>query len=177
MVIKSPLLSPGFALRSMPTQKHLWLLLLLASVAFGCAGAREASPADEVKAFFMAANEANFLGLMCMSPQYKDLSAYSSFMGVKYPPTDSVEVLSEAPSRPYKAFAVLQGPASILPTATPDLLAQLTAKARAMGADAIILCRQPGGPEQTGAVRPAKVEAVVIKYRWENPQEKKPVRP
>ena len=34
-----------------------------------------------------------------------------------------------------------------------------------MGADAIILCPQPGGPEQTGAVRPAKVEAVAIKYR------------
>ena len=156
----------------MNTQKSLWLLLLLGLIACGCAGAREISPADEVKAFFVAANEANYLGLMCMSPQYKDLSAYSSFMGVKYPPTDSVEVLSMPPSRPYQAFAVLQGPASSSPTATPELLAQLTTKAKAMGADAIILCRQPGGPEQTDAVRPAKMEAVVIKYRWENPQEK-----
>ena len=142
-------------------------------MAYGCAGAGEKSSSDEVKAFFGAANEANFLGSMCMSPQYKDLSAYNSFMGVKYPPTDSVEVLSGPPSRPYQAFAVLQGPASSSPTATPDVLAQLTTKAKAMGADAIILCQQPGGPEQKGAVRPAKVEAVVIKYRWENPQEMK----
>jgi len=170
MVIKSPLLSSDFALRSRPTQKPFWLLLLLALVAFGCAGVSETSPSHEVKAFFMAANEANYLGLMCMSPQYLDLSAYSSFMGVRYPPTDSVEVLSGPPSRPYQAFAVLQGPSS--PTDTPDLLTQLTTKAKALGADAIILCRQPGGSEPTDAVRPAKVEAVVIKYRWENPQEK-----
>ncbi|MCX5889792.1 MAG: hypothetical protein NTY36_10115 [Deltaproteobacteria bacterium] len=156
----------------MNTQKNLSLLLLLGLIACGCAGVSEPSPSDEVKAFFMAANDANFLGLTCMSPQSKDLSAYSSFMGVKYPPTDSVEVLSGPPSRPYQAFAVLQGSASSSPIATPGLLAQLTTKAKAMGADAIILCPQPGGPEQTGAVRPAKVEAVVIKYRWENPQEK-----
>ncbi len=152
--------------------KTLGILLLLALMVYGCAGTGEKSSSDEVKAFFMAANEANFLGLTCMSPQSKDLSAYSSFMGVKYPPTDSVEVLSGPPSRPYQAFAVLQGPASSSPIATPGLLAHLTTKAMAMGADAIILCPQPGGPEQTGAVRPAKVEAVVIKYRWENPQEK-----
>jgi hypothetical protein len=152
--------------------KPLGILLFLALMAYGCAGAAEKSSSDEVKAFFMAANEANFLGLTCMSPQYKDLSAYSSFMGVKYPPTASVEVLSGPPSRPYQAFAVLQGPASILPTVTPELLSQLTTKAKAMGADAIILCRQQGGPEQTGAVPPAKVEAVVIKYRLENPEER-----
>lgn len=139
---------------------------------YGCAGTGEKSSSDEVKAFFMAANDANFLGLTCLSPQSKDLSAYSSFMGVKYPPTDSVEVLSGPPSRPYQAFAVLQGPASSSPSATPGRLAQLTTKAKAMGADAIILCPQPGGPEQTGTVRPAKVEAVAIKYRWESPQEK-----
>jgi hypothetical protein len=145
--------------------KTLGILLLSALMAYGCAGASEKSSSDEVKAFFMAANEANFLGLTCNSPQYKDFSAYSSFMGVKYPPTASVEVLSGPPSRPYQAFAVLQGPASSSLTATPDLVSQLTTKAKAMGADAIILC------QQTGTVPPAKVEAVVIKYRLENPED------
>ena len=90
--------------------KTLGILLLLGLMAYGCAGAGEKSSSDEVKAFFVAANEANFLGLICLSPQYKDLSAYNSFMGVKYPPTDSVEVLSGPPSRPYQTFRCCRVP-------------------------------------------------------------------
>jgi hypothetical protein len=155
--------------------KILGLLLLLALMAYGCVGAGERSSSDEVQAFFGAANQANYLGVMSMSPQNVDLSAYTSFMGVKYPPTDSVEVLSAPPSRPYQAFAVLRGaaaPASPSQTVAPADLARFTAKAKAIGADAIIIC-QLGEPGQTATGPSAQVEAVAIKYRLENPGEKK----
>ena len=100
-----------------------------------------------------------------MSPQHVDLSAYTSYMGVKYPPTTAVEVLSEPPSRPYQAFAVLQSPApQSSQDVSPTVLAQLTNKAKAIGADAIIICSRPG--------QAAKAEAVAIKYRLEKPEEK-----
>lgn len=150
------------------------MLLFLALAAGACAGVGEKSPPDEVKTFFLAAREANLLGVMCRSPQQVDLSAYTSLMGVKYPPTDSVEVLSGPPSRPYQAFAVLHreaAPASSPSQAVaPDILAQFTAKAKAIGADALVICAPPGPG------RPAKVEAVALKYRREAPEEK-PGRP
>lgn len=155
--------------------KTLGLLLLPALMAYGCAGAGERSSPDEVQAFFGAANQANYLGVMCMSPQNVDLSAYNSFMGVKYPPTDSVEVLSEPPSRPYQAFAVLRGavaPATASQSVAPADLAQFTAKAKSIGADAIIICHR-GEPGQTTTGQSVRVEAVAIKYRIENPEEKK----
>jgi hypothetical protein len=144
----------------MNTGKRLWLWLLLALTAWGCAGVSEKYPSDEAKAYFAAANEANYLGVLCRSPHHVDLSAYTSYMGVKYPPTTAVEVLSEPPSRPYQAFAVLQSPAS------PTVLAQLTNKAKAIGADAIIICRPPAADQA------AQAEAVAIKYRLENPEGK-----
>jgi hypothetical protein len=156
----------------MNPRKPLQLVLLFALMVSGCAGAKEITPADEVRAFFVAGREATFQGVMCLSPHHVDLSAYDSFAGVKYPPTTSVEVLSGPPSRPYEAFARLQGPASSSATVPPETLAQLTTKARAIGGDAIILCQQPGDPSPPVTGRPARVEAVAIKYRWENPQEK-----
>ena len=147
----------------MNTGKRLGLWLFLALVAWGCAGVSEKYPSDEAKAYFAAAKEANFLGVECMSPQHVDLSAYTSLMGVKYPPTAAVEVLSEPPSRPYQAFAVLQSPAAqSSQNVSPTILAQLTNKAKAIGADAIIICRAPA----------AKAEAVAIKYRLEDPEAK-----
>ena len=151
----------------MHIEKRLWLWLLLVLTAWGCAGVSEKYPSDEAKAYFAAASEANYLGVLCLSPQHVDLSAYTSYMGVKYPPTAVVEVLSEPPSRPYQAFAVLQSPASqSSQNVSPTVLAQLTAKAKAIGADAIIICRPPA-TDQT-----AKAEAVAIKYRLENPEKK-----
>jgi hypothetical protein len=154
----------------MPAWKSLHFLPLLALLACGCAGAGEKSDSDEVKAFFAAANEANFLGVACLSPQHVDLSAYTPLMGVKYPLTESVEVLSGPPSRPYQAFAVLQANrASASPSSqaiAPAVLAQLIAKARTIGADAIIICPPP-------TAEAAKVEAVAIKYRLENSEDKK----
>lgn len=151
----------------MNTWKAIWLLLLLGLCVWGCAGVDEKYPSKEAKTFFSAANEANYLGVLCMSPNQVDLSAYASLMGTKYPPTASVEVLSEPPSRPYQAFAVLQGdsaPADTSQGVPQAILAQLTTKGKAIGADAIILCRPPGST--------ARAEAVAIKYRLENPVEK-----
>jgi len=55
----------------------------------------EKPPDAGVKAFFAAAREANLRGMTCLTPRnYVDLSAYAPVMGVKYPPTDSVEILS-----------------------------------------------------------------------------------
>src|SRR5271157_3599494 len=128
----------------MNTGKRLGLWLFLALTAWGCAGVNEKYPSNEAKAYFAAANEANYLGVGNLSPQHVDLSAYTSLMGVKYPPTAAVEVLSEPPSRPYQAFAVLQSPASqSSQNVSPTELAQLTNKAKAIGADAIIICRAP----------------------------------
>lgn len=147
--------------------KPLCLWLMLVVTAWGCAGVSEKYPSDEAKAYFAAANEANYLGVLCLSPGQVDLSAYTSYLGVKYPPTAAVEVLSEPPSRPYQAFAVLQSPASqSSPDVSPTVLAQLTDKAKAIGADAIIICRP------ATAAPPAKAEAVAIKYRLENSEAK-----
>ena len=144
----------------MNTGKRLGLWLFLALIAWGCTGVSEKYPSAEAKAYFAAANEANFLGVGCMSTQHVDLSAYTSLMGTKYPPTAAVEILSEPPSRSYQAFAVLQSPASqSSQDVSPTVLNQLTDKAKSIGADAIIICRAPA----------AKAEAVAIKYRLDNP--------
>ena len=148
--------------------KRLGLLLFLTLIAWGCVGVKEKYPSDEAKAYFTAANEAYYQGVMNQSPQCVDLSAYTIYLGIKYPPTTTVEVLSEPPSRPYQSFAVLQGPgASDSPASrevSSTVLAQLINKAKAIGADAIIICRYWD--------QPAKVEAVAIKYRLEHPEEK-----
>lgn len=156
----------------MNTWKPIWLMLLLSLATSGCAGVEEKYPSGEAKAYFAAANEANYLGVVCMSPSRPDLSAYTPYLGVKYQPTSSVEILTEPPSRPYQSFAVLEVPAAASPSAAPQDpaptdLAQLTAKAKAIGADAIIVCRRPG------ASHAAKTEAVAIKYRLKNPEEKR----
>jgi len=151
-------------------------LFLPALLLGGCAGAVETRPVADVKAFFAAAQEANLQGMTCLTPQnYVDLSAYAPFMGVKYPPTDSVEILSGPPSRPYQAFAVLQCPAASPAPGTPaaEVLAQFTAKAKDIGADALIICPSQDDSPRDNADGPQKVEAVAIKYRLENPKEKK----
>lgn len=151
----------------MNTGNRFCLPFFLVLIAWGCAGVSEQYPSDEAKAYFAAANEANYLGVLCLSPQHVDLSAYTSYMGVKYPPTATVEILSEPPRRPYQAFALLQCSVSqSSPNNSPAMLAQLTNKAKAIGADALILCTPPA------AGQTAKGQAVAIKYRLENPGEK-----
>jgi hypothetical protein len=138
-------------------------------LAAGCAGIGQKAPPDEVKAFFVAANEANLLGVQCLSPNQVDLSGYTHLMGVKYPPTQEVDILDRPPSRPYQAFAVLESSAPY-PSGTydPGLLAGFKDKARAIGADAIILCH-PGGREGLpGLGRSSKIEALAVRYRLEN---------
>jgi hypothetical protein len=144
----------------------VFLLLLGSMVLAGCATVGSKSPPDEVKAFFVAANEANFLGVQCMSPKSVDLSGYTHLMGVKYPPTQTVDVLNSPPARPYQAFAVLASP-SASERYDANLLESLKNKAKAIGADAIILC---GPADRQGIARrheSGKIEAVAVKYRLE----------
>ena len=129
----------------------------------GCAEINRRSPSQEVKAFFVAGKEAQYLALQCPTSGSADLSAYAHLTGVKYPRTFQVDVLREPPSRPYKSFAVLEyDPA---PQAKPEEVeAGLKDKAREIGADAIILCQT--GPDQKlpGIPSTAKMQAVAIKY-------------
>lgn len=129
----------------------------------GCAETNRLSPAQEVGSFFVAGKEAQYLALQCPTSGSADLSAYAHLTGVKYPRTFQVDVLREAPSRPYKSFAVLEyDPA---PQAKPEEVeAGLKDKAREIGADAIILCQT--GPDQKlpGIPPTTKKQAVAIKY-------------
>jgi hypothetical protein len=148
----------------------VWPLLVVIILMAGCGGAGQKSPPDEVRAFFAAANEANYLGVMSMSPNQVDLSGYTQLMGVQYPPTQKVDVLSSPPSRWYQAFAVLES--SVPDTAeTYDagLLEALKNKARAIGADAIILCHPADRLTlMPGLQKASTVAAVAIKYRLED---------
>jgi hypothetical protein len=129
----------------------------------GCSGATLQSTPNEVKAFFVAGKQANYLALQCPTSGYVDLSAYSHLMEVKYPPTTQVEVLRQAPSRPYKSFAVLEyeaGPHSRLEA----VLEGLKDKAREIGADAIILCQSVPNSGTAGTSTPALLQAVAIRY-------------
>jgi hypothetical protein len=129
----------------------------------GCAGVNLKSPPNEVKAFFVAGKEAHYLALQCPTSGSVDLSAYTHLMEVKYPRTVQVDVLKQAPSRPYKSFAVLEyetAPHSRL----EDVLEGLKDKAREIGANAIILCQ--AGPDSGLAGTPpaAILQAVAIRY-------------
>ncbi len=129
----------------------------------GCAEINPRSPSQEVKAFFVAGKEAQYLALQCPTSGSVDLSAYAHLMEVKYPPTFQVDVLREPPSRPYKSFAVLEFEPA--PQSKPEEVVEgLKDKAREIGADAIILCHS--GPDQKlpGIPPTAKMQAVAIKY-------------
>ena len=136
----------------------------------GCGGVGRKSPPSEVRAFFVAANEANYLGVMSMSPNQVDLSGYTHLMGIQYPPTQKVDVLSSPPSRRYQAFAVLE---SSIPFAAetydPGLLEGLKNKARAIGADGIILCHPTDRLVlMSGLEKSSKIVALAIKYRLDD---------
>lgn len=124
-------------------------------------------PPLEVKAFFVAANEANYRGLQNPSSGNVDLSAYAHLMAVKYPRTFQVDVLKKPPSRPYKSFAVLE--CEPAPHSKPEeVVEKLKNKAREIGADAIIL--SGAGPDQglAGIPPTSKMQAVAIKYMLTN---------
>jgi hypothetical protein len=129
----------------------------------GCESIQLRSPSEDVKAFFVAGRDANALAALCLSPYSVDLSAYSRFMGVKYPPTVKVDVLNNPPTQPYKSFAVLEGQTSA--HLTPEgLVEEFKRKAREIGADAIILCSL--GPDRQVASLPPQgiLQALAIKY-------------
>ncbi|MFZ5447212.1 MAG: hypothetical protein ACOZFS_01045 [Thermodesulfobacteriota bacterium] len=130
----------------------------------GCAEFNLKSPSSEVKTFFVAGREADFLGILCSTSGSVDLSAYSHLAGVKYPPTLKVDVLNRPPSRPYHSFAVLEYESSSNSN-SESLLEGLKKKAREIGADAIIIC-QPGESQGLpGLPHSTKRQAVAIKYK------------
>jgi hypothetical protein len=148
----------------------LWLGLALMGLS-GCAGTDLKSQPQDVRAFFVAAKEAQYLALKCPTSGSVDLSAYSHLMEIKYPPTTQVDVLKQAPVRPYKTFAVLE--CQPAPHArTEEVLAGLKDKAKEIGADAIILCQAlpDSGPARTPP--PAILQAVAIRYVVTAPQDK-----
>jgi hypothetical protein len=149
----------------MPPKKIVFLVLVTAAlVVSGCAEFDMKSPSQEVKTFFVAGHEADFLGALCGSSGYIDLSAYSHLAGVKYPPTLKVDVLSQPPPRPYKSFAVLEYESAAKST-SEALMEGLKNKAREIGADAIIICK-PGVHQGLPGLPPStKMQAVAIKYK------------
>jgi hypothetical protein len=130
----------------------------------GCAGVSVQSPSPEVKSFFVAGKQANYLAVMCLSPKTMDLSAYDQQMGIKYPPTFKVDVLNGPPSRPYKSFAVLECEPASYPN-QEKLLEGLKRKAKEIGADAIILCHARLGQRPPQELPTQKMQAVAIKYK------------
>lgn len=157
--------SPKNFFPNIPYALRLFLLLATAGMVFsGCAEYSLKSPAPEVKTFFVAGQEADVLGAICLSPGSADLSAYTHLTGVQYPPTLKVDVLKQPPALPYKSFAVLECASGS--DSTPDaVMAGLQSKARGIGADAIIIC-QPGlNPGLPGLPPSAKMQAVAIKYK------------
>lgn len=69
--------------------------------------------------------------------------------GVVYPPTKSVLILTEVPSRPYKQIAMLEARG---PVGTPmtDLLESMRQKAAEIGADAVLPTQDASTQHQTG---------------------------
>jgi hypothetical protein len=139
------------------------VMVAVGLVVTGCGAVSLKSPSADVKTFFVAGHEADFLGAQCDAAGYVDLSAYSHLAGVKYPPTFQVDVLNQPPSRPYKPFAVLQYEPSA--TATGASLESLTSKAREIGADAIIICQPGQNQGLPGLPASSKMQAVAIKYK------------
>jgi hypothetical protein len=153
-----------WVLASMRPTALIPVLSIMLLVGAGCSQYHVKSPSQEVKTFFVAGNEANYLGATCPSSGYMDLSAYSHLAGVKYPPTAHVEVLRQPPTRPYRSFAVLESD-SAAPSASEKVIAGLQEKAREIGADAILIC-QPGSSQGlAGLALSSKLQAVAIKYK------------
>jgi hypothetical protein len=130
----------------------------------GCAEINLQAPPQEVKTFFVAGREANYLGVLCLLPNAMDLSAYDQQMGIKYPPTFKVDVLNGPPSRSYKSFAVLESDHSSYAN-HEKLLEGFKDKAREIGADAIILCHAGPVQEIPGEWPTQRMQAVAIKYK------------
>jgi hypothetical protein len=151
--------------------KMIYLVSLVGAAALdllvGCGGlGPTVNPNAQVKTFFLAANEANFLCLKDRPLQGgPDLSAYSHLMDMKYPPTTSVEVLTAPSAKPYQVFTVLVGPKSVeLRAGDSGSMAGFVTQAKAIDADAVMFC-----PEGSGAASGAK-EVLAIKYKVEKPQ-------
>jgi hypothetical protein len=69
--------------------------------------------------------------------------------GVTYPPTQNVQIITQAPTRPFKQIAMLEarGPVN---TPVTDLLESMRQKAAAIGADAVIPTQDASTHQQQG---------------------------
>lgn len=141
-----------------------FFLSTTAMVVSGCTTIDLQSPPPDVKAFFVAGNKANFLGLQSLSSNCVDLSAYDQKIGIKYPPTLKVDILSQPPSRPYKVFAVLECESSFY-SGSARLMEGLKKKAREIGADALVLCNAGTDQGLPGVSPTQSMQAVAIKYK------------
>jgi hypothetical protein len=163
------MLSKSFVLK-IPNAAVIFVFLSVVALVSGCTGVDLQSPPADVKAFFVAGNKANFLALQSLSSDSVDLSAYDQQIGVMYPPTQKVDILSKPPSRPYKVFAVLEYDGSA------RLMEGLKNKAREIGADALILCHAGTNQGLPMVSRTQGMQAVAIKYKLtgESDQEDNP---
>ncbi|MBM4273394.1 MAG: hypothetical protein FJ134_02890 [Deltaproteobacteria bacterium] len=128
----------------------------------GCSGVVTRSATTEIKTFFLAGQEARLTGLkQNLCPEKVDLSAYAHLMEIKYPPTSTVEVLKDPPVRAHVIFAVLQWtrPPEV-PCDDPRVVEGFKTKAQAVGADAIIICKDSHGAKNN-------LEVLAVKYKLE----------
>lgn len=97
--------------------------------------------------------------------------------GAVYPPTQYVEVLERAPSRPYKEIGTIDAPGEP-GTLRTQMLAKISTKAQQLGADAVVLqdVSRPGpvvtrlnpttgNYETTGGQMIPAFKGVAIKYQ------------
>jgi hypothetical protein len=150
--------------------KHFMVPILLAALLLtgSCVTTEQKTSQNEINAFFVAAKETNYLGVECFSAKQMDLSGYAHLTGTRYPPTQSVDLLSAPPSRPHQVFAVLETPLASASTADADTLRDLKLKARSIGADAVVLCRPSEVGGLAGPQNSTKMIALAIKYRLED---------
>ncbi len=159
----------------------IFLFLAWAAIGVsGCASVNQPGQSQEVRlntqsedinVFFVSGKAAHYLALECPTSGAMDLSAYTHLMEVKFPPTFHVDVLSKAPSRRYKTFAVLECKPG--PNSNPEVMLEgLKKKAREIGADAIIL--RQGGPEKgiPQMLPTSTMQAVAIRYILTSPSDK-----
>jgi len=150
--------------------KHFTVPMLLAALLLtgSCVTTEQKTSQDEINAFFVAAKETNYLGVQCYSAKQMDLSGYAHLTGTRYPPTQSVDLLSAPPSRPHQVFAVLETPLASANTADAAKLRDLKLKAQSIGADAVVLCRPSEVGALAGPQNSSKMIALAIKYRLED---------
>ena len=106
-----------------------------------------------------------FYILVCLTVMSCATTHVVKIDSASYTPTESVDVLDKEPSKAFKKIALLESEGSVNVQET-DCIQNMIKKAKAMGADAIILKSQEtayGGGGIWGE-RYSKVRGIAIKY-------------